>query len=100
MAGFNPEKVEAFMTKLELTNIILGGVGVVSGVTGTIIGCVNSRSIKKMAPLESRMSVVESNINALLNPTTTVVAAAPAAPAPAAAPAAPAPAAQPQQQGG
>ena len=82
MAGFNPEKVEAFMTKIEITNLVLGGVGVVSGVTGTIIGCVNSRSIKKMAPLESRMTVVESNVNALLNPTTTVVAAAQAAPAP------------------
>ena len=71
------------MTKIEITNLVLGGVGVVSGVTGTIIGCVNSRSIKKMAPLESRMTAVESNINTLLNPTTTVVAAAPAAPTPA-----------------
>jgi outer membrane murein-binding lipoprotein Lpp len=77
------------MDKITVVNIALGSVGVVSGVTGTIIGCVNSRSIKKMAPLESRMTAVESNINALLNPTTTVVAAAPAAPAPAA---------QPQQQ--
>jgi outer membrane murein-binding lipoprotein Lpp len=77
------------MDKITVVNIALGSVGVVSGVTGTIIGCVNSRSIKKMAPLESRMTAVESNVNALLNPTTTVVAAAPAAPAPAA---------QPQQQ--
>jgi outer membrane murein-binding lipoprotein Lpp len=69
------------MDKITVVNIALGSVGVVSGVTGTIIGCVNSRSIKKMAPLESRMSVVESNVNALLNPTTTVAAAAPAAPA-------------------
>ena len=65
------------MDKITVVNIALGSVGVVSGVTGTIIGCVNSRSIKKMAPLESRMTAVESNINALLNPAT-VVAAAPA----------------------
>ena len=74
------------MTKLELTNIIIGGVGVASGITGTILGIVNSKGIKKLSPLESRMSVVESNVNALLNPTVVVAAAAPAAPAPAAAP--------------
>jgi outer membrane murein-binding lipoprotein Lpp len=78
------------MDKITVVNVVLGSVGVITGITGTIIGCVNSRSIKKMAPLESRMTAVESNINALLNPATVVAAAAPAAPAPAA---------QPQQQG-
>ena len=72
------------MDKITVVNIALGSVGVVSGITGTIIGCVNSRSIKKMAPLESRMTAVESNINALLNPATVVVApASAAAPTPA-----------------
>jgi hypothetical protein len=72
------------MDKITVVNIALGSVGVVSGVTGTIIGCVNSRSIKKMAPLESRMTAVESNINALLNPATVVAApASAAAPTPA-----------------
>jgi hypothetical protein len=74
------------MNKVEIVNIALGGIGVITGTTGAILGIVNTKAIKKLSPLESRMSVVESNVNALLNPTTTVVAAAPAAPAPAAQP--------------
>ena len=78
------EKVEEIMDKTTIISIVLGATGTVSGITGTIIGCVNSRSIKKMAPLESRMTAVESNINALLNPATVVVApASTAAPTPA-----------------
>jgi hypothetical protein len=65
------------MNKVEIVNIALGGAGVITGITGTVLGICNSRSIKKLAPLESRMSVVENNVGALLSP---------------------APAAQPQQQ--
>ena len=76
-----PGEKEQIMDKITVVNIALGSVGVVSGVTGTILGIVNHKAIKKLSPLESRMSVVESNVNSILNPTTTVVAAAPAAPA-------------------
>ena len=69
------------MDKTTIISIVLGATGTVSGITGTVLGIVNSKGIKKLSPLESRMTAVESNINALLNPTTTVVAAAPAAPA-------------------
>jgi hypothetical protein len=69
------------MNKVEIVNIALGGAGVITGITGTVLGICNSRSIKKLQPLTSRMTAVESNINALLNPTVVAAAAAPAAPA-------------------
>ena len=67
------------MDKINVITLALGGVGTATGVAGTILGCVNGRAIKALKPLQSRMSVAESNINTLLNPTTVVVA--PAAPA-------------------
>jgi hypothetical protein len=74
------------MNKVEIVNIALGGIGVITGTTGAILGIVNTKAIKKLSPLESRMSVVESNVNALLNPATVVVTpASAAAPTPAAA---------------
>ena len=81
MARRTSGEKEQIMDKITVVNVVLGGAGVITGITGTVLGICNSRSIKKLQPLTSRMTAVESNINALLNPTTTVVAAAPAAPA-------------------
>ena len=66
------------MDKTTIISIVLGATGTATGVAGTVMGIVNHKAIKKLSPLESRMTAVESNINTLLNPTTTVVAAAPA----------------------
>ena len=74
------------MDKTAIISIVLGATGTATGVAGTIMGIVNHKAIKKLQPLQSRMTAVESNINTLLNPTVVVAAAAPAA--------------QPQQQGG
>jgi hypothetical protein len=73
-----PGEKEQIMDKTTIISIVLGATGTVSGITGTVLGIVNSKGIKKLSPLESRMTAAESNVNALLNPTTVVVAAAPA----------------------
>jgi hypothetical protein len=79
-----PGEKEQIMDKTTIISIVLGATGTVSGITGTVLGIVNSKGIKKLSPLESRMTTVESSVNSILNPTVVVQQAptAPAAPAP------------------